>query len=195
MTDKQKDKIKSKIRSFRATLSAEKRKFGGYMDSRGLRYEISHLYIKAEDYKGALRYYTWFEKEFSDDMCYPLFYIQWTFAIYKNNKPLLAEKKLLETAYNDIFILPILVGEEEIKSEDENEKGEIKFAQETSEMVKGELPTEFINWAKSIYKSESFQKQFRNFVGLRKLIEDEPLGKQKDRLYKEEERLIKELKN
>lgn len=49
MTEKQIAKVKSKIRSLRARLSAEKRKFGGYDDSRGIRYVIAELHLKNKE--------------------------------------------------------------------------------------------------------------------------------------------------
>jgi len=53
MTEKQIQRIKKKITNLRAVLSAEKRKFGGYFDNRGIRYLIPDLYLKIPDYKGA----------------------------------------------------------------------------------------------------------------------------------------------
>ncbi len=94
MTEKQIERIKKKIRSCRAQLSAEKRKYGAYDDSRGIRYIIPELYLKLEDYKGCLRYFNWFQKEFIDDCGFPDFLLQWTFVLFQNKKYDFAEKKL-----------------------------------------------------------------------------------------------------
>ena len=40
MTNNKIETIKKRIKSYRAILSGEKRKFGGYFDNQGLRYEI-----------------------------------------------------------------------------------------------------------------------------------------------------------
>jgi hypothetical protein len=56
MTPKQIERIQSKIKQIRSTLTAEKRKYGACDDSRGIRYLPLEYYIKIQDYKGALNY-------------------------------------------------------------------------------------------------------------------------------------------
>lgn len=48
MTPKQLERIQTKIKSIRATLAAEKRKYGTYDDSRGQRYAPPGLYIQID---------------------------------------------------------------------------------------------------------------------------------------------------
>ena len=51
MTPKQIEKVQIKIKKIRAALAAEKRMFGCYDDSRGMRYLPPHLFVKIQDYK------------------------------------------------------------------------------------------------------------------------------------------------
>ena len=63
MTPKQIERIQNKIVKIKRALAADKRRWGGYYDdSRGLRYLAPEQYIKIRDYKGALRYFNWFNK-------------------------------------------------------------------------------------------------------------------------------------
>jgi hypothetical protein len=73
MTPYQKQRLELKIKKIRNILAAEKRKFVGYDDSRGLRYLPTSIYIKLQDYKGGLVYTRWFAKNFPDDAGFPDF--------------------------------------------------------------------------------------------------------------------------
>ena len=83
MTDKQKEKIRDKIKKVKQTLAAEKRKFGGFDDSRGLRYVPTGLYVKIGDFDGGLKYLKWFEKNFPNDIGFPGFLFESTVILFK----------------------------------------------------------------------------------------------------------------
>ena len=121
MTEKQIEKIRNKIRSLRVKLSAEKRKHGWYNDSRGYRFIIPDLYLQIEDYKGALRYFNWFEKEFEMDSGFPDFNLAWTITLYKNKKPDLAIKKLYTTAFSNTYLIELIFGNKPLP----NDKSEL----------------------------------------------------------------------
>ncbi|UFH57660.1 hypothetical protein [Spirosoma sp. KNUC1025] len=52
MTPKQIQRLEKKIAAIKRALAAEKRKFGGYDDSRGLRYLPTRYYLQLGDIKG-----------------------------------------------------------------------------------------------------------------------------------------------
>jgi hypothetical protein len=81
MTPKQVEKVKSKITNIKRALASERKKFGGYFDKRGLRYAPPEYYLKLQDYKGALTYFRWFDKNFSDDSGNPIFLFEWYYAL------------------------------------------------------------------------------------------------------------------
>ncbi|HEY1869488.1 MAG TPA: hypothetical protein VGG71_00450 [Chitinophagaceae bacterium] len=56
MTEKQIEWIKGKIKAIRNTVAAEKRKFGCYDDSRGIRYLPLQYYLQLHDFTGGLTY-------------------------------------------------------------------------------------------------------------------------------------------
>jgi hypothetical protein len=68
MTLKQIERLRLKIEKVKKTLANEKRKFGGYDDSRGLRYLPTLYFVQLADYTGGLKYTKWFSKNFPDDM-------------------------------------------------------------------------------------------------------------------------------
>ena len=54
MTPKQADRLRRQITAIRRTLAAEKRKFGSYDDTRGLRYLPLRSCVQLADFAGGL---------------------------------------------------------------------------------------------------------------------------------------------
>ena len=78
MTTKQEERLRNKIKKFKAALAADKKFWGGfYHDGQGLRYAIPQMYIQLGDFSGGLRYMNWFQKNFSDDAAYSIFFFEW----------------------------------------------------------------------------------------------------------------------
>jgi hypothetical protein len=97
MTPKQPERLKKKITSVKQKLAAEKRKYGGYDDSRGLRYLPTKYFIQLADYSGGLKYLHWFDKNFPDDGGFPEFLFESTIILFKSGKIKEAEKKASQT--------------------------------------------------------------------------------------------------
>ena len=97
MTPKQIERAKKKIADIKRTLAAEKRKFGCYDDSRGLRYLPTKYFIQLGDYNGGQAYLKWFEKNFPDDAGFPEFLFEQTIIFFKCGKLKEAEQKAFQT--------------------------------------------------------------------------------------------------
>ena len=97
MTPKQIQKFQEKIAKVKLTLASEKRKFGYYDDSQGLRYLPTKYFVQIGDYSGGLKYLKWFVKIFPDDVGVPEFLFEWTIILFKNTKLKEAEKKAFQT--------------------------------------------------------------------------------------------------
>ncbi len=110
MTPKQEERIRTKIATIRKILAAEKRKFGGYDDSRGLRYMPPELFLKLHDYKGGLTYLRWFQKNFPDDIGFPDFLFEWTIILFKTGKMKDAEQKAIQTYFSNIYVFDKFFG-------------------------------------------------------------------------------------
>jgi len=111
MTPKQQERIKNKIKKVKAALSADKKHWGGqYHDGQGLRYFPPQLYIQLNDFTGGLRYFNWFNKNFSDDSCYPDFLFEWTIILFKTGRLKEAEKKAFETFRSNTYLFDIFFG-------------------------------------------------------------------------------------
>ena len=110
MTPNQKQKLELKIKRIKATLAAEKRKFGDYDDSRGLRYVPLGLYIKLQDYRGGLQYARWFSKSFPDDVGFPEFLFEWAIILFMNGKMKEAERKATECYFRNVYVFDKFFG-------------------------------------------------------------------------------------
>jgi hypothetical protein len=110
VTPKQTERIKKKITDIKRALASEKRKYGDYDDSRGLRYIPNSLYIKLGDYSGGLTYTNWFQKNFPDDSGFPDFLFEWTIILYKCGKIKEAEKKAFETFCSNTYLFAKFFG-------------------------------------------------------------------------------------
>ncbi|MBG9374603.1 hypothetical protein I5907_00020 [Panacibacter sp. DH6] len=97
MTPKQIERAKKKIADIKRTLSSEKRKFGCYDDSRGLRYLPTKYFIQLGDYTDGLTYLKWFDKNFPDDAGFPEFLFEQTIIFFKCGKLNIAEQKAFQT--------------------------------------------------------------------------------------------------
>lgn len=107
MTAKQQERIQLKIAKIRKELAADKKRWGGYYDdSRGLRYLPPELYLRIQDYSGALRYFNWFRKNFPDDSGYPVFLFEWAITLFKKGRLKDAKAKTLQTDLANSYIIP-----------------------------------------------------------------------------------------
>jgi hypothetical protein len=86
MTPHQSDKLKKKIADIKRILVAEKRKFGCYDDSRGLRYLPAGYFVRRGDYAGGLAYLRWFNKTFPDDSGVPEFLFESAILLFKTGR-------------------------------------------------------------------------------------------------------------
>jgi len=97
MTPKQTEKLKRKIAEVKRILAAEKRKFGCYDDSRGLRYLPAGYFVQLGDYADGFAYLKWFDKNFPEDGGFPEFLFESAIIFFKTGRRKEAEKAVLRT--------------------------------------------------------------------------------------------------
>jgi hypothetical protein len=111
LTAKQRQATLMELEKIKKVLAAEKAKFGGYDDSRGLRYLPPSMYIQIGDFPGGLRYMQWFEKNFPDDIGMPDFLFEWAFLLFKAGKLNESERKLYRTFFSNTYLLSAFLGQ------------------------------------------------------------------------------------
>lgn len=169
MTPKQEERIRNKIAAVKKALADGKRHWGCYDDSSGLRYYQPELYLKIKDYKGASRYFTWFNKIFPDDSCYAEFFIEWAITLYKTGKIEAAEKKVLQ-AY--------------ISNEFNPFEPDLNYSEEPEEL------RDFAGWLKPFTQSKTFIKFSDKYKQIEQQLENEPVGERRSELVDEQYSLL-----
>jgi len=163
MTPKQVERVKKKIINLKAALAADKKYWGGeYHDGRGLRYIPPQLYISIEDFSGGLRYFNWFHKNFSDDICYPDFLFEWTIVLFKTNKVKDAERKAFELFCSDKDLFIKIVGNNDSTNLDKDfEESYI------NELKNKESLSDFKTWLDKLNSTEKFMKICNKYVDIK----------------------------
>jgi len=197
MTDKQIQRIRKRIKSYRAILASEKRRFGGYLDSPGIRYVIAELYLQIQDYKGALTYFRWFSKQFSDDIGFPDFNLFWAATLFENSKIPESLAKIYETSFSNTYLPELIAGADPApidKSESSNTKT-LEYAKQIYTDCIELISLGFQIYLTSVVESEEYKANLNKYISIQKLIKDEPVGPMRSNLidesYKFEQQLTR----
>lgn len=185
MTPRQQENVLKKIQKIKKALAADKRRWGGfYDDSRGLRYLPPNLFLQLKDYKGAMQYFRWFDKNFPDDGGFPIFLFEWTITLFKNGKTIEAEKKALQTFMSNPYLIYKFLGKEYLNTEiDENSNWQfaslvdgLKFSRDSEELK------DFADWISMFISTDKFYKVANEFVDIQRKLLTEPVGQKRSEL-------------
>lgn len=194
MTEKQIERIRTKIKKIRATLAAEKRKYGVYDDSQGIRFYPTKLYLEIGDFTGALTYLRWFDKNFPGGGYFPDFLFEWTIILFKTGKPEEAEKKAFETFCSATTLLDEFLGRP-ITRVDKSEATNPETAQSENyfSYLRSHVELEdFTLWLESFVSSVKFQQFSKAYIEIYEQLENENNIETRDKLLKKEARLRNE---
>lgn len=174
MTEKQIDKIRLSIKKHRAALAAEKRIHGGFDDSAGRRYYISDLYIKIADYKGAITYKKWYDKNFPDDIGGALISLNWSVAYYELG--LIDDTKIftIDTAFQNIYLHKLLL-DREANWIDMYEHGYdmLEYAKSMFNDCKKVATKSYLDWLSKFIDSNEYIEPTNKYIAINKLLKDE----------------------
>ena len=168
MTEKQIERVKTKIKRIRGVLAAEKRTFGAYDDSRGLRYMPPQLYIQIADFSGAMTYLKWFQKNFEGDMGFPDFLFEWTLILFMNKRFREAEKKAFETFCSNTYLFDKFFGKpviavykyESSKVEKPEFTENLHYSSSQPEL------SDFSQWLCAVISEENFKEACAKFINV-----------------------------
>lgn len=186
MTDKQKHRIKDKIKKIKSTLTAEKRKYGAFDDSRGLRYLPTQWSIRIGDYDGGLKYVKWFNKNFPDDMGFPGFLFESTIILFKTAQLKEAEDCAMRTYFSNIFLFDTYF-KKELHHVDKNVNASFQqadYLQNFDYSHDQDDFLEFSDWLSKFIRSDRFVKTKNKFDDIEKQLETEPVGQRRSMLLK-----------
>jgi hypothetical protein len=174
MTEKQIKKIMLSIKRHRAALVAEKRKFGGFDDSGGRRYYISDLYLKIADYKGALTYKKWFDKNFPDDIGGPFLSLNWSVAFFELGQIMEAKIYTVDTAFQNVYFHGLIL-DKVVDRIDMYENGfeTLDYAKSCIKDCNKLLTKPYLDWLSNFIDSDEYKVTVNKYIALSKLLKDE----------------------
>lgn len=178
MRQNQIERIQTKIAKIKRELAADKKLWGGYHDSRGLRYLPPALYLQLQDYKGAMRYFNWFHKNFNNDSGYSTFLFEWTITLFKNNKRKEAEKMALETFFANTVLFNKFFGKE-IMDLEISEHLHFENPKLLNNLIYKHSDTtllDFTAWLSEFIISEKFNQYAKEFMEIERRLDIEPVG-------------------
>ena len=178
MTEKQGARLQNTIKSIKATLAAEKKRFGGYDDSRGLRYLPPQYYLQLGDYKGGATYFKWFEQNFPDDGGWPDFLFEWTVVLFKIGKTKEAEKKAFATYCSNTYVFDKFFGHPMVpikKYEGSNIQQPDYTRYFTYTAAQPQL-ADFADWLRAFLASERFITARDAWLRIAIQLKTEPVG-------------------
>lgn len=192
MTEKQVERIKNKIERYKKALAADKKYWGGqYHDGGGIRYLLPEQFIKIKDFKGGLRYFNWFEKNFPEDIGYPIFLFEWTFILFKCNRLKQAEQKAHRTFLSNTYLFHKFFGKELLPlDKSENSSWElVSLVDNFIYSSKDVAFKEFANWLEKVLNSRIFLDKANEFVFIERELKDEPVGQRRSELVEKSSKL------
>jgi hypothetical protein len=178
MTEKQKEKIKIQIEKVKRSLTAEKKKFGGLDDSRGLRYHLTALYIKIGDFSGGQRYVKWFKKNLPNDIGAPNFLFESAIISFKTGLLEQAEEYALKTYFSNRLLIDKYFNNEaaQEKNTDESRLRNFHYRYDDDYLV------DFSNWLHNFMKTDKYIRTTNEFDELERQLEIEPVGPRRSML-------------
>ncbi len=174
MTPTQAARLRQKIAAIRRVLAREKRTFGGYDDSRGLRYFPPQYFVQLGDFKGGYTYLRWFANCFPDDSGFAAFFFDWTLILFQNGQLPQAAQKALETYYADIHLFDHFLGRPRRPSEPwEEAREDAAYTAYWEALGRQANWGEFTQWLATWTATESFQANATRFIDLKRQLHGE----------------------
>ena len=191
MPNDEKKKIRTRLRAYERKLEQEKKKFGHYRDGAGKRYQVGPHYMLLDDNEGALAAFQWFEKEFPDDVGVPDHFLCWSLALYRAGNEFGAAKKLRQTIFSNLYLVPYLLGApiatlEIWHGSSDAEPSYVEYVPEAYLELWTDAERD---WASRLNRSAGFESVRERFIEISRALDITRPGPERSRLVKEMHKL------
>jgi hypothetical protein len=187
MPQSDKQKIRSRLRSYERKLEKEKKEHGFYRDGAGKRYQIGPHYMLLDDNDRALATFEWFEQEFSDDVGEPGHLLCWTLALHRAGNEVGAARKLRQTMFSNLYLVPRLLGSPiaELDIWHGSSDAEPSYAEHIHEPYLRLWTEAERGWAARLYESPGFTSVRSRYIEISRALDTTPPGPARSRLVEE----------
>jgi hypothetical protein len=185
MTEKQIARGQKKIKNLRAALAYEKSRVGFYDDGRGLRYLVIRECLKINDYKSGLNFFKWFNKNFPDDIGYPVFLFECLIVLFMNGKVKEAEVMALKVFYGNTYLIEkFLYGcaDGDMERMEWSNWESVEILEDFKYSANDKNLAGFSIWLKTLVGSQEFKKKTETYLGILKRLMTENDSEIRDQL-------------
>jgi len=195
MTPIEMQQLEEQIEDIKASIETEVQLLDGFNDELRQRFIPTQYYLEMEDYKAGLDYLRWYLKVVPGDLGPPDFLFEWTVILFMNGKIKEAERKAVETFFNNTYIFDKFFGRELIQI-DKNESWEfeqpeylfdLKYSSTQPKLVA------FTKWLTEFEQSDKFLSISKRFIAALVWLKYEKDPKVRDYLCRIDDRLMREL--
>ena len=157
MTTEERKRFRNRANRAKRELLKEKDKCGYFDDRSGKRYRIPVFYILAGENDKALDFFSWYEKEFPDDIGEPIFHLYWALSEFKAGHKKEASYRLKIAMLANLYMLPFLFQEpiEMLAIWHASNRAHPDYLYEIKEYLDEPTPKER-EWIKSEYNTQAF---------------------------------------
>jgi tetratricopeptide (TPR) repeat protein len=194
MTPKQIEKLKKKIADIKRILAAEKRKFGAYDDSRGLRYLPTGYFVQLGDYKDGLAYLKWFYKNFPDDGGFPEFLFDSAILLFKAERFNEAANAAFQTFCSNPYWIDHFLGGPRVPLDiwQSSNLMQVEYTQALTYTSDQPDLLDFSDWLRDLISTEEFIRRSIRYVEIYRQLKTETDKESRRRLVQEAFQLQRE---
>jgi hypothetical protein len=194
MTSEQTEKIKKKIADVKRILTAEKRKFDAYDDSRGLRYLPTGYFVQLGDYKGGLVYLKWFYKNFPDDGGFPEFLFESAILLFNAGRWEEAANAAFQTFCSNPYWIDRFLGRPVIPLDiwHSSNLTQVEYTQALTYASDEPNLIDFAGWLRKLITTEDFIRRSSQYVEIYRQLKTETDKESRRRLVEEAFQLQRE---
>ena len=178
--------MRERIRRYERALQREL-DTGYGRDGYGKRYLLGPLYMLLGDVDGALASFDWFVGAYPDDAGEPYQYLTWALALYRGGRRADAAQKLYETALQNVYLVPFVLGEPPRRLDMWHgcnwEWPE--YAEEVPHELVALWDDEARQWAREVLASPTVTANLARRIEIQRELKDEPRGPRRTALVRE----------
>ncbi len=163
-------------------------------DGAGKRFLLGQLYMLMGDHEGGLKSYAWYKKAFPDDIPEAFNHLCWTLALLRSNDEKAAKAKLRELVFDNLYIIPIFLGETPSKHD-------VRHGSNWSEpayILEGPMSELFViwneserAWLKNEWTSPSLQTDISKYLQLQKRLSKTSSPDAREKIIREADRVAR----
>jgi hypothetical protein len=142
------------------------------------------LYLQIADYKGAITYKKWFDKNFPDDIGDAMISMNWAIGYHGLGKTKEAEVYTIHTSFQNIYLHGFLL-DRSVERIDIYEPGYdlLEYTKSQIKEFRKVVTKSYLDWLSGFVETDVYKIPINRFIAISKLLKDESDPKSRIKLY------------